>query len=119
MQYLPLIALMIIGPLLITRPFTVLFHELGHAIPAILLSKEKVTIYVGSYGDPAKSFRVNIGLLEVWFRYNPFKWRSGLTIPSAKGISLDKKIIYTLMGPVASFAIADRKSTRLNSITVK
>ena len=91
---------------LITRPLTVLFHELGHAIPAILLTKEKVTIYVGSYGDPNKSQKFNFGLLEVWFKYNPFSWRQGLCVPSAKVISVHRQIVYTLTGPMASFLFA-------------
>lgn len=91
---------------LIVRPFTVLFHELGHAIPAILLTKQKVTIYIGSYGDPKKSIKLKFGLLIVFFRYNPFAWRFGLCVPSAKFISINRQIFYTLTGPIASTVIA-------------
>lgn len=91
---------------LVTRPLTVLFHELGHAIPAILLTKQKVTIYVGSYGDPQKSIKFNIGLLEIYFRYNPLSWRLGLCVPTAKTISLNRQIFYTVTGPVTSLIIA-------------
>jgi tetratricopeptide (TPR) repeat protein len=90
----------------VTRPLTVLFHELGHAIPAILLTKQKVTIYVGSYGDPQKSIKFNIGLLEIYFRYNPLSWRLGLCVPTAKTISLNRQIFYTVTGPVTSLIIA-------------
>lgn len=106
MEYFPVILLMLIVLVLITRPFTVLFHELGHAIPAIILTKQKVAIYIGSYGDPNKSLHFNVGLLEVWFKYNPFSWRLGLCVPSSKQISINKQIIYTLTGPLTSFAIA-------------
>jgi tetratricopeptide (TPR) repeat protein len=106
MEYFPLIIITLILLVSITRPFTVLFHELGHAIPAILLTKEKVVIYIGSYGDPVKSLKINIGLLEIWFRYNPFSWRLGLCVPKAKAISINRQIIYTLTGPFASFLIA-------------
>jgi hypothetical protein len=34
---------------IITRFSTVLFHEVGHAIPALVFTKEKVIIYLGSY----------------------------------------------------------------------
>lgn len=97
---------MLIGLVLIARPFTVLFHELGHAIPAILLTKQKVTIYIGSYGDPKKSIKINFGVLTIFFRYNPFSWRLGLCVPSAKLISINRQIIYTLTGPIASLIIA-------------
>ncbi|MES2381006.1 MAG: tetratricopeptide repeat protein [Bacteroidota bacterium] len=91
---------------LITRPFTVLFHELGHAIPAILMTRQTVSIYIGSYGDPKKSLHFSIGLLDIWFKYNPFSWRIGLCVPSAEKISIKKQIIYTLTGPLTSFTIA-------------
>lgn len=91
---------------LIARPLTVLFHELGHAIPAILLTGEKVTIYIGSYGDPQKSIKLNFGVLVIFFRYNPFAWRLGLCVPSAKSISLNRQIIYTLAGPMASLLLS-------------
>jgi tetratricopeptide (TPR) repeat protein len=91
---------------LIARLLTVSFHELGHALPAILLTREKVSIYIGSYGDSLKSVRFEIGLLEIWFRYNPLSWRKGVCVPSAKEISLNSQIIYTVAGPLTSFLIA-------------
>jgi len=90
---------------LITRPLTVLIHELGHAIPAILLSNKKVTIYIGSHGDPKRSLKISLGLLTIFFRYNPFAWRLGLCVPSAERISVNKQIAYTLAGPLSSFMI--------------
>jgi len=101
----PIIFLFFALLVLITRPFTVLFHELGHAIPAILITGQPVTIYIGSYGNPEKSFHFRIGLLEVWFKFNPLLWRLGLCVPSAKEISINNQIIYTLTGPLASVTI--------------
>ena len=106
MESFPFILIALIVLALITRPFTVLFHELGHAIPAIIMTKQPVSIYIGSYGDPKKSWHFSIGLLEVWLRYNPLSWRLGFCIPSANEISINKKIIYTLSGPLASVVIA-------------
>jgi len=100
------LALLIVILFLITRSLTVLFHELGHAIPAIFLTKQKVTIYIGSYGDPRNTVKLNIWKLEVYFRYNPFVWRLGLCIPSAKKISINRQIIYTITGPATSVIIA-------------
>ncbi len=90
---------------LITRPFSVLFHELGHAIPAILLTKQKVAIYIGLNGNPANSLKLTIGLLEIWFCYNPFSWIAGHCVPTAKSVSINRQMIYILTGPLASFAI--------------
>lgn len=106
MEYFPLILLFFALLVFITRPFTVLFHELGHAIPAIIMTKQTVSIYIGSYGDPKKSLHFSLGLLDIWFKYNPFSWWNGLCVPSAKQISINKQIIYTLTGPLASFIIA-------------
>jgi tetratricopeptide (TPR) repeat protein len=84
----------------------VLFHELGHAIPVILLTKQKATVYIGSHGDPKRSIKINFGVLAIFFRYNPFAWRLGLCVPSAKSVSINKQIVYTLAGPIASLIIA-------------
>jgi len=53
---------------LLTRQLSVFFHELGHAIPALVLTKEKVTIYIGSFGDPNKSLKIPIVPLTIFFR---------------------------------------------------
>lgn len=106
MEYFQAILLVFAMVVLVIRPLTVLCHELGHAIPAILMTRQPVSIYIGSYGDPKKSLHFSIGLLDVWFKYNPFSWRLGLCVPSSKQISINKRIIYTLTGPLASFVIA-------------
>ncbi|WP_171609210.1 tetratricopeptide repeat protein [Limnovirga soli] len=98
--------MLLIGLVLITRPLTVLFHELGHAISVILLTKQRATIYIGTYGDPKKCVKINFGLLTIFLRSNPFAWRLGICIPSAKSVSVKRQIIYTLTGPIASLIIA-------------
>lgn len=90
----------------ITRPLTVVLHELGHAIPFILFTRTRTTIYVGSYGDPNGSLHFRIGLLEVWFKYNPLLWRMGLCVSATEQIAVNKRIVATLMGPVTSFLFA-------------
>jgi hypothetical protein len=106
MEYMPAIFLGIGLLWFITRPFTVLLHELGHAIPFMLLTKKGADVYVGSYGDKKQSFKVKIGSLQIWVRYNPIKWGGGLCIPEAKEISLSKQIVSTISGPLFSFIIA-------------
>lgn len=106
MGYFFLYLFIFIGLVLITRPFTTLFHELGHAIVGLLITKQKTTIYLGSYGDPNKSKKIQIGLLEIWFRYDPFSWDRGICIVSQNQMSINSQILYTLAGPVASLLIA-------------
>ncbi len=53
----------------VLSPLVTLLHELGHAIPALLVTRKKVTIYIGSYGDPQKSLCFRVGLLEFYVRY--------------------------------------------------
>jgi tetratricopeptide (TPR) repeat protein len=106
MQYFLLFIILVIFLVLITRPFTVLFHELGHAIPAILLTGKRVAVYIGSYGDPAKSLRLTLGLLDIWFKYNPFLWRQGLCIPNTENCSINKQILWIVCGPIASLILA-------------
>ena len=88
------------------RPLTILFHELGHAIPAALLTNEKVNVYLGSYGDPAKSLHFSVGKLSFWIRYNPLTWRGGLCVPTAQAVSFNRQIVYLICGPLASLAVA-------------
>ena len=91
--------------IIVAHPITVLLHELGHAIPALIFTRKKVTVYIGSYGETAKSFKLTIGLLELWFSKTLF-WRTGMCVPSSTEISLPKKILFILGGPIASLTIA-------------
>lgn len=86
----------------ITRPLTVFVHELGHGIPALLLTEDKVQLYIGSYGDPDKGLNFSIGRLEIFFRYNPFFWHHGLCVSNADEVTIAENIIIVLLGPVAS-----------------
>lgn len=106
MEYFFPILLMIFAILVVTRPITIICHELGHAIPIILLTKEAVTVYIGSYGDVERCFKLTIGKLSLFIRYNPLKWRGGLCVPLAKDISRNQQIIYTVSGPIASSVIS-------------
>lgn len=106
MEYLPF-AILFFGLLyLLIRPINTLFHELGHAIPAILMTKKPVSIYIGSYGDTRKSLHFRIGLLDVWFSYHTFSWWCGLCVTSTDDISINKQIISIFTGPLTSFSIA-------------
>jgi Tfp pilus assembly protein PilF len=88
------------------RPISTLIHELGHGIPALLLTDGKVTLYIGSYGNPKKSFRIEIGRLEFFFRKNPFHWKLGLCKMHDQTVSINNQIFITLMGPIMSLVLA-------------
>ncbi|MDC1162118.1 tetratricopeptide repeat protein [Tenacibaculum sp.] len=89
------------------RPFTILIHELGHGITALLLTKEKVTLHIGSYGNSKKSFRISFGRLEIFFlREYPFYYNIGLCTMHDKNISNTKQFIVVLFGPITSLIIA-------------
>jgi tetratricopeptide (TPR) repeat protein len=81
----------------------VLLHELGHAIPVLFWSKKKVTIYIGSLGDPDGSLRLSLGSLDLFVKYNPFLWMRGLC--KHEVMSVKKQIIITAMGPLFSLLI--------------
>jgi tetratricopeptide (TPR) repeat protein len=102
----PSVVLLFFILLIVSRGIVVFVHELGHALPALAFTKNKVSIYIGSYGDPEKSIHFKIRNLEVWLKYTLFSWRNGLCITNFENKSIDKQIFYVLMGPVLPFLLA-------------
>jgi tetratricopeptide (TPR) repeat protein len=92
--------------LLTFRLLTTVIHELGHAIPALLLTNEKVTVYMGSWGNPEKSLQFQFGRLEYFFKFNLFYWKGGLCVPHEKNISLRNNFIITIFGPLLSLIVS-------------
>jgi len=88
--------------LFLIRPITVLVHELGHAIPALILTKRKVDVYIGSYGDSEKGVILNLSRLRIFFKYNPILWKYGLVTHHDTKISFTKQFLITLSGPFSS-----------------
>lgn len=70
------------------------------------MTNQSVSIYIGSSGNPKNSLHFKIGLLDVWLRYNPFWWVRVWCIHSTNQISINKQIIFVLVGLLAPFAIA-------------
>lgn len=95
-----------IGGIILMRSVTTLFHELGHALPALVFTqKEQVNVFVGTYGDLSNSMQLKLGRLVLYLKLNVFNWRIGLcTHAGIRG--LIPQIIVILGGPLASLLIA-------------
>ena len=87
--------------ILASRPITVLVHELGHAIPSLLFTKDNVTIYVGSHGDINKSWFFKIDRLQGFLSYDIFQAQMGLCT-HASTPSIQHTLWIILGGPLAS-----------------
>jgi len=82
---------------------TVLLHELGHAIPALRMTRDDVNIYIGSLGDPDKCFHFFIGRIAVYCKYNPLLWYKGCCFAAdAYYLSLNQRLLFIAGGPIAS-----------------
>ena len=100
-----LIILLLMGVALISRSVTTLVHELGHAIPSLLFTKEEVIVCVGSYGDVSHSLALSLGRLRIFLKFNFLDWNIGLC--SHQGTSgFWKTLIVIVGGPVASLLLA-------------
>ena len=100
-----LIILLFIGVALISRSVTTFVHEMGHAIPSLLFTKEEVIVCVGSYGDVSHSMALKLGRLRIFLKFNFLSWNLGLC--SHQGISgFWKSMIVIIGGPVASLILA-------------
>lgn len=97
--------ILVLLTLAVLRPLTTLMHEIGHAIPSLIYTREMVTIYVGSHGDPKKSLQLKLGRLKIFFKYNPVLWKRGLCVSEQKDVFLDHRIIIILSGPLMSLII--------------
>lgn len=105
MEYPPAI-IPVLVMLLVTRPLTVLLHELGHAVPALLFSRSAVTIYIGSFEETSHSKPVKIGRLTCWFRRNPLQWWWGLCEADCGSMSVARQVIYVSGGALVSLFFA-------------
>lgn len=97
----------IIGLLLVSaiRSLTTLFHEMGHALPALFFTDGNVNVYIGTYGDVSKGIQLNFGRLFVFFRINLFDWKLGMCSFEPERTTW-KAILILLGGPLASLIIS-------------
>lgn len=94
----------IVAILLIARPITTFFHELGHAIPALLFTRGPVGMYIGSYGDTSKSTILKFGRLIILFRYKITEWQLGLCTHQS-GAKIWQELLIVLGGPLVSLVL--------------
>jgi tetratricopeptide (TPR) repeat protein len=92
--------------LAIAWPLMVIIHELGHAIPALLFTKDPVTICIGSFGDFKESKKLSFGRLNIYFKNNPFMWIRGACSSNLDNISTVKIAIIYASGTVFSLLVA-------------
>ncbi len=90
--------------ILLLRPLTILIHELGHGIAALLLTNEKVTIYLGSYGDP-DSYKMEFGRLTFFLKLSLALWGKGACFPHQQNLSINRNLWITFFGPFASLLV--------------
>jgi len=90
---------------MILRSLTTLFHELGHAIPALAFTLGIVKVHIGTYGSTEQVHPMKLGRLEIFFKFNFLAWNMGLcSHDGVKGII--KNFIIILGGPIASLLIS-------------
>lgn len=91
---------------MIIRLVTTFFHEMGHAIPALLFTDKPVEVYIGSYGDISKTLQLHFGRLKMFLKVNIFEWQIGLCRREGKVESIWKKALIIIGGPIASLIIS-------------
>ena len=85
---------------------TTFIHEMGHAIPALIYSREKVRVYIGSYGDPKNSYQFKWGRIHFFMKFNSFEWGHGMCVYRPEKNNKMQSAIITLGGPLISLLFA-------------
>ncbi len=106
MEIIGIPAIGILFLLVLIRPLTVFFHEMGHGIIGWLITRKKILVFIGSYGSIEKSIKIKIFDFTFYVLKNPFKWGIGLCETEEKKISINNQILFVLGGPFASLLIA-------------
>lgn len=88
------------------RIVVIIFHEAGHAVAMRILTKGKVTVYLGSHGDQAKSRNIKMGPYDIWIFRSMLKWKGGLCVPEVRNSSDRSRMIYVAAGPVATLLLS-------------
>lgn len=87
-----------------SRMVTTTIHELGHAVPSLLFTKEEVVMHVGSYGVEKGSRLLKMGRLKAFFRFNILHSNIGLC-QHGRPASYYQQLLIILGGPVFSLLL--------------
>ena len=85
----------------VAYPISGLLHELGHALPSLLMTRDQVRIRLGNSRD--NKTRMKIGRLEVCLSPTTSFW--GSCEFTSEGMSTTRLIIITLGGPLTSLCL--------------
>lgn len=93
---------------LITSPFITLFHELGHGVAYLVLTKpDNINIYIGSYGKSKKAFQLKMGRFTFHIKYSFPLVKSGGKCSSSKvERNYINYLIILFAGPLSTVIIA-------------
>ncbi|MGN6179595.1 MAG: tetratricopeptide repeat protein [Mucilaginibacter sp.] len=85
----------------ITSPLLTIFHELGHALAYLALTKPgKIDVFIGSYGNKSSSFHFRISKLNFYIRKSfPFIRSGGSCQSDTWEQDYIKNLIILLAGP--------------------
>jgi len=111
-----LVAFLGIFSVIILRLVTTFFHEMGHAIPALVFTRKKVEVFIGSYGEKATALNLNFGRLVFYFNKNIFDWQIGMCRHEGAPKSIWKNVLIIIGGPIASLMISIPLILNINSL---
>ena len=102
-MWIILIVLVIV--VLIVQPLILLLHELGHALPALIFTRANVEIYIGSSGEQDNSWRIRVGMLELYLKRR-FPWTTGLCVSNLNGLPRAQQILVVMGGVTVTVVVA-------------
>lgn len=91
--------------LFIASPLIIFLHELGHSFVALLFTRKRVQMFIGSYGNMEKNYHLQIGKLDTYIEKDITKWRKGLCIHTPTA-TYYQEILIIVSGPLLPFLFA-------------
>ena len=101
-----LVALFGLALIIVIKLSTTFFHEMGHAIPALIFTKKPVSVYVGSYGDISNTLQLKFSRLQLYLKPNIMDWKIGMCRHEEVVSDTWKRVLITLGGPIASLVVS-------------
>jgi hypothetical protein len=94
-------AILVIVLFIIINQITTIFHELGHAIPALIFTKDTVKLILGK--DISKTKIISVSRLNIELR--GFSPSTGFVYWNAGKMTKSQKLVATTGGPLVSLII--------------